>query len=310
MKLRKTLAASAATFALFAANPALADEPAAQEATAEAVSKAPASAGPALWKVADEDTTIYVFGTVHMLPDTVDWNSGAVNEALASAGTLVTEIDMTPENIEAIGAAFQDKGMLPEGQTLRSLMNEEQLATYEAGLAKIQIPAEVFDPMEPWLASIVLLQIVAQASGFTEDKGVESVLESAIAPDTKRVALETVDLQISVFDELPMDQQLTYFLEFAADPIEGIESLNALVDEWAEGDAETVGKMMNEALQAHPNVAERLLYSRNKNWADWIETRLDEPGTVFMAVGAGHLSGEKSVQDYLVARGIQTTREQ
>ena len=58
-------------------------------------------------------------------------------------------------------------------------------------------------------------------------------------------------------------------------------------------------------------LAEALLYSRNATWADWIEDRLETtPGTVFIAVGAGHLAGEKSVQDYLGQRGIQSERVQ
>lgn len=301
MKLANLLALTAAPFALFAANPALADnhaEPAA----------APSAKGPALWKVADEDTTVYLFGTVHMLPSTVDWNSGVVNTALATSQTLVTEIDLTPETEASIVTAFQTKGTLPEGQTLRGLMTEAQRTAYEGGLGKLQIPPGAFDQMEPWLASIVLLQIVTQASGFTPDMGVETVLEKTMAPGTARVALETVDDQIKVFDEMAIDQQLTYLLEFAADPIEGIKSLNALVDDWSKGNADGVGAMMNEALQAHPALAERLLYSRNATWAEWIDARLDQPGTVFIAVGAGHLAGEKSVQEYLAAKGIAAAR--
>lgn len=307
MKLTRLIAlASAAAIAFLPANPALADEP----ATVTQSDATPEPGRPALWKVTDEDTTIYMFGTVHMLPDTVEWSSGPVDDALKSADALVTELDLTPETEAEIGLAFQRAGMLPEGETLRGLMTPEQLETYEAGLAKIGVPAETFDPMEPWLASIVMFQIVAQASGFTPEMGVEAVLEGMVAPDTRRVALEDVQTQIDVFDKLPMDLQMVYFLEVAADPMASITSLNELVAEWAEGDADTVGALMNEALKAHPQIAERLLYSRNAAWAEWIENRLDEPGTVFMAVGAGHLAGEQSVQELLTERAIAVARVQ
>ncbi len=265
---------------------------------------------PALWKVADEDTTIYLFGTVHLLPDDVNWYSGAIKEALSSSGTLVTEIDMTPEAMSSMGSLVAAKGMLPAGQTLRGLMDDEQRAIYEGGLAKVGIPAAAFDQMEPWLASIAILQVVTQASGYKEEKGAENVLEATIGPDAERVALETIEFQLSVFDELPIDQQLAYLLESAEDPKEGIAILNELVAEWAEGDVEQLAALMNEGFMAHPNLAEKLLYARNRNWAEWIDERMDEPGTVFMAVGAGHLAGEKSVQDYLVERGIQSSRVQ
>ncbi|MEM6858530.1 MAG: TraB/GumN family protein [Pseudomonadota bacterium] len=305
MKSPQLLTSTAAAFALFASAPALADG---HNEAAQATSE---TSGPALWKVADEDTTIYLFGTVHMLPSDVDWNSGAVNEALASAQTLVTELNLTPETEPQIATSFQKAGLFADGNTLRSLMDDEQRATFEGGLAKIGVEPEVFDPMEPWFASIVLFQIVATASGFTPDKGVEKVLEGLVGPDTERVALETIDQQIRVLDELPMDQQLIYLLEFAADPLEGIKGLNDIIAVWTKGDAEGVGQMVTEAVSGHPLLAERLFYSRNSTWAKWIEMRLDTtPGTVFIAVGAGHLAGERSVQDMLSKRDIEVERVQ
>ncbi|MDX1703532.1 MAG: TraB/GumN family protein, partial [Altererythrobacter ishigakiensis] len=93
----------------------------------------------------------------------------------------------------------------------------------------------------------------------------------------------------------------------------GIDQIKPLLDqmvaEWVEGDAHALATLMNEGL-TDPALAESLLYKRNRNWADWIDTRLDEPGTVFIAVGAGHLAGDKSVQEYLKAREIETVRVQ
>ena len=66
---------------------------------------------------------------------------------------------------------------------------------------------------------------------------------------------------------------------------------------------------MNRSL-TDPALAKALLYDRNANWAECIDERLDTPGTVFIAVGAGHLAGEKSVQDYLAGRDIAVTRIQ
>lgn len=308
MKIKSLLASSIAGIALLAAPPLAAQEAAEAPATAEASAQGGA---PALWKVADEDTTIYMFGTVHLLPDDVDWNSGPVNEALASADSLVTEIDMTPENMAEMGSLFQAKGMIRTGQTLRELMTDEQRATFEAGLTKIGVPVNAFDPLEPWAASLAILQVITQASGFSPEKGVETVLEGLISEDTERLGLETIEFQLSVFDELPIDQQVLYLLEGAADPMAMIEELNMVIGEWAEGDVETLGEAMNESLLAHPELAARLLYDRNANWAEWIDARLDTtPGTVFMAVGAGHLAGNKSVQDYLAERGIAVTRIQ
>ncbi|MCK0128431.1 TraB/GumN family protein [Erythrobacter sp. F6033] len=314
MKIRSLLTASAAAAALFAGAPAIAQQapqPVEDEKVLASEKEMEEASGvPAMWKVADEDTTIYLFGTIHTLPDNVNWKTDAVKAAIAESSSLVTEIDMTPESMQAAGQMMAEKGTLTDGQTLRGLMTDEQRATFEGGLAKVGIPAAALDQLEPWFASLALLQVVTQASGFDDSKGVETVLEAAIAEGTERVALETIDFQISVFDELPVDQQILFLLEGAEDPLAGIELLNKLVTVWASGKTEELGAMMNEGFMAHPNLAERLLYERNEKWAEWIDTRLDTPGTAFIAVGAGHLAGERSVQDLLAQREIETTRVQ
>ncbi len=133
MKLANLLALTAAPFALFAANPALADNHATTETAA-----APAMAkGPAMWKVADEDTTIYLFGTVHILPQGIDWYDTTIATALEGSDMIVTEIPMDPASEAAMGQLAQTKGVLPTGTTLRSLLSPEQKATYEAAVTKL-----------------------------------------------------------------------------------------------------------------------------------------------------------------------------
>ena len=114
---------------------------------------------------------------------------------------------------------------------------------------------------------------------------------------------------MSLFDQLPLESQITFLVQAA----EGVDTIKGMLDrmvaEWLEGDADGLAELMNEGLTDQV-LAERLLYQRNSNWAEWIDTRLDTPGTVFIAVGAGHLAGDKSVQDALEVRGIEISRVQ
>ena len=112
-----------------------------------------------------------------------------------------------------------------------------------------------------------------------------------------------------MLDTLPPQSQVD-FLTATTDMIDEIvPMMNRMLSEWVEGDAEALGALMNANL-ADPVLAEALLYGRNRNWAAWIDERLDTPGTVFVAVGAGHLAGTNSVQDYLEQRGTTVTRIQ
>lgn len=304
-RLTTAISAAALVFGLQGWSAASAQE----VAPAPAAPAAEATAGPALWKVADEDTTIYLFGTVHALPESADWMRGPIAEALASSDTLVTEIKDSEMSDPQMQQTMMALGMLPEGTTLRSKLDVDQTATYEAALAKFGIPAEAFDRFKPWMAGITLSVLPIMQAGYTQESGVEKRIEEEAGPDKPREALETAASQIAVFDTLPQEAQVA-FLMSAAEMIDDIvPMMDQMVAEWLAGDADGLAEMMNRGI-TDPQLAEALLYKRNRNWVEWIESRMDAPGTVFMAVGAGHLAGENSVQDYLEQEGVTVTRVQ
>jgi hypothetical protein len=303
MRIRITTALTVS--ALLLAGPALAQDEIAPEVSEETATE---TGSPALWKVADEDTTIYLFGTVHALPDDVEWSTPMLENALAESDSIVTEIKMGPEIGQEMQTLVMTKGVLPKGTTLRSLLSEEQKASYEEAMGKLSVPPAAFDQFEPWYAGMMMSMLPLLQQGYSPDAGVEKVLLTK-AGEKDQQALETIEFQISVFDELPQESQIGFLID-AANGIDEIKPmLDKMVTEWAKGDADALAKLMNEGL-TDPAVAESLLYMRNRNWADWIDTRLDTPGTVFIAVGAGHLAGDKSVQDYLAEREIETIRVQ
>ena len=305
MKRASLLALAAAPFALFAANPAFAEvQPVAQ--TAATTTTTVPSKGPALWKVADADTTIYLFGTVHVLPKEIEWYDATIAKAFEGSDILVTEIPMDPASEAAMQSLVMSKGMLPAGTTLRSLLTPEQTTQYTAALAKLGAPPEAFDPMKPWLVGLTFSLLPVMQSGYDMNSGVEKVL-LAKAGTKPTGALETAEFQLGIFDGMAQDAQVTFMMEAATEMDKAKPMLDRMVAEWAKGDADQLAEVMNEGMD-DPKVAEALLYNRNANWAEWIDTRLDQPGTVFIAVGAGHLAGAKSVQDLLSQKGIEVTR--
>lgn len=300
----RTLTAAVALAAFAFAGAAHAEAPAAMPAAA---APAPKQLKPALWKVADADTTIYLFGTIHALPKGLVWLDGPVGKALDSSGELITEIPEVPAAEQQ--TTVMALGLL-KGETLRSLLPDADRVAYEALLAKLKIPAEALDPMEPWLAGITLGVLPYKIAGYGPEDGVEAVLrKAALAKGTKLGALETVEYQLGLFDQLPRETQIKFLGEAVRDFDKSFAIIGTMTDEWGAGDPEGLGKLINENMD-DPELAETLLYQRNRNWASWIAKRLDQPGTVFIAVGAGHLAGVQSVQDLLKAQGLTTTRVQ
>lgn len=265
--------------------------------------------GPGLWVVRDDDTTIYLFGTVHLLPEGVDWYNGSIAEALNTSDEIVTEIEMGPDTQTKIQQLVMEKGLLPSGTTLRSLLSDEDKADYEAAMTKLGVPATAFDQFEPWMAGINLITLPLMKHGYSPQNGVEEFLLKE-AGDKQRGALETMEFQLGIFDSLPQEMQIAFMMK-AARGIDDVKPLlDSMVEVWLAGDAEALAKLMNEDFEDSPELAEKMLYDRNRNWAEWIDQRMDTPGRLFIAVGAGHLAGENSVQDMLEEAGTTVTRIQ
>lgn len=261
--------------------------------------------GPALWKVSDADTTIYLFGTVHALPPGIVWMDDRIANAHAASDEYVTEVETGPDS--GISQGLQSRAILPPGQTLRAMLPPQDLAGYEQALTSLGLPLTTFDRYEPWYAAMMLSLMPLMQQGYSADSGVEEVLAARLAPTIRRGALETVDFQLGLFDSLPQDSQYAYLREMIAGLPDIKATLDAMVAEWLEGDAEDLAALLQED-ETDPVLFEALIAGRNRNWANWVMRRLNSPGTVFVAVGAGHLAGRASIQDDLAAKGISAQR--
>lgn len=265
-------------------------------------------ARPALWKVADADTTIYLFGTIHLLPPGVEWYSGPVAQAFAGSSELVTEIpELTAAETQEV---VMRRGMLPKGKSLRSGMRKRELAKFDTALMGFNLPLNAFNQYKPWYAAVILSTLPLQQRGFDLANGVEAQLAARHkARGGTRIGLETLDYQLGLFDGLSPKVQKEYLLS-VLDALPTIDTeVGKIVSAWSAGDAEGLAALMNSD-QEDPAMMRALLTNRNKTWATWLKGRLDTPGTVFVAVGAGHLGGKDSVQAYLARGGITAQRVQ
>lgn len=275
-------------------------------ATPSAPAEAPVR--PALWKIADEDTTIWLFGTVHILPPNIDWLEGPVASALDGSEQLVTEIlDPAPGEMAALIAK---KATRAPGTTLRDTLDPSERAEYEAALQSLSVPVTMFDRYDAWYAAVGLSTLPLMQLGYASENGVEKALVARAGErGIDHIGLETPESQIGIFDALPEATQERY-LASVLDQLPTVKTdLAAMVEAWKAGDADTLADLINDA-EADVELLEILLIRRNRAWAGWIAKRLEEPGTVFMAVGAGHLAGIGSVQDQLATAGIDAERLQ
>ena len=269
---------------------------------------AAAPAKPALWVVRDADTTVYLFGSVHELRPDLAWFQGPVRRAFEASDALVLELIAPPEAEvqEALRRAAPpaDAPPLPE-RLPPGYAKKLAAATRAAGY-----PEGAFDRMDPWLAATSLSILPLRRNGYRREEGVEAVLTKAAARTGKPVeGLETQGDQIAIFDQLPEAEQITMLTRVLDGQDAATETMRRTAEAWARGDTDGLAAIVSEDLrQTSDVVQQRVLADRNAAWADWIVKRMARPGTVFVAVGTGHLVGRGSLQDALAARGLTVRR--
>lgn len=269
-----------------------------------------AGGGPALWVVKDADSTLYLFGSVHVLrPETV-WASPRVDAAFDSAETVWFEIS-NPDDQAALTPLIQQHGLSP-ARPLSSLLSVEEIADMDAAARTIGASAAQLDPLRPWLAALSLAVAPLAKAGYDPASGVELALKARAEAAGKPIqAFETVDKQVAILANLPEAVQLVFLRETLEDFDEAVTLIDAMVTDWAEGDVEALDRLVVQDMKAaSPELYKALLVDRNTDWADQIETMLQGSGTVFIAVGAAHLAGDDSVQAILEQRGVEVDRIQ
>jgi uncharacterized protein len=311
--MRTYLKSLLAATALLAFAPAMAQDapteaPAAVEAL-DPVKVQPVSVkdvDPALWVVKDEDTTIYLFGTVHILKPGLGWFDEAVKDAFDKSDRLVLEmVEPSPAETQQL---FSKLAIDTSGKTLRSKMTDSDRPIYEAAVGKIGLPVAALDPLDPWAAAVTLSVVNMQKQGFDANSGVEKQLTAAANASKKPIGgVETMEYQLGIFDTIPEADQIRFLIETAKMTDDTGKMMDRMVELWGTPDPDALGQLMNEGMTSRA-LYDALLTNRNANWAKWIDAQMEKPGVTFMAVGAGHLSGTTSVQALLPAYGLTAQR--
>ena len=292
----------------------------AQAAPAPAA-RAPAAAAqpqgephPAIWLLSDADTRIYLFGTVHVLSPTLRWRSATFDRIARSAQELVLELsdeEMSPNNTAAFAAMRMAKSV-----PVLQRVSPSRRAGLARMLRELQIPAGSLDTLETWAVAVLLgVGQMAQeyAGGDTsatqaseQAAGVEEALTQEFHANGRPVSgVETARDQINAFRGMPLSVQQAMLDETVDGYTNGEEAGDPDESDWISGNLDGIAAEM-ETLP--PELFESLITRRNRGFADWLAHRLERPGTVLFAIGAGHLAGRVSVQSMLESRGLHVQR--
>jgi uncharacterized protein YbaP (TraB family) len=274
-------------------------------------SETPIVPRPAIWLVADEDTRIYLFGTIHVLPPGLQWRSPVFDNVVAQVDELVMEIGEDPADTEL--AAMASSVMIGKQVPILWRVSPDRREALRAMIESVDLPVDTFDGMQTWAAAMSIA-VAAIAKAYTDEGGTIEQLggvEDALRADFARAGrpvsgVETGTQQLGFLSGLPLRSQ-RQMLEAMVDAyVAGDLDMTAPNENgWLTGDIDGIATEMAEL---PPEVYEVLITRRNTTWTGWLLDRMERPGTVLFAVGAGHLAGRDSVQSMLAARGVQVTR--
>jgi uncharacterized protein YbaP (TraB family) len=263
--------------------------------------------GPAIWKLKDSDSEIWLFGTVHLLPPDLKWQSRKIDKAFDAAQTIYFETETDESAQKAIGDLVKKLGSNPPGVKLSSLLDTADKALLAEVCQRVKLTPAVFEDERPWLAAVQLSVAFVMTQGLAQSAGVEHVLgERAIQQNKKVSYFETTEEQIRFFADLPRPIEL----EFLRSTLREIKSESENVDEmnkaWARGDVKTLGAYFSDmSTEAGPEIYDALIRKRNERWATSIDKMMHGSGKIFIAVGAAHLIGNDSVVAMLRAKGYK-----
>jgi len=283
----------------------------ATDAVSERVDEARArNDGPAMWVATDFDSTVYLFGTVHLLPDDLVWQREDMRQAFAESGTIFFEVDTGPESQVEATVLTTSLGLRSDGLRLSERLDNYQLNLMEAAANNGNLTIAALDGMQPWLASEYLTFAAAQNAGLSAALSADEALKSRAAREGKNVLyLESLETQIRASADLPEYIQIRILTET-------LERFNALgldatniAEQWAIGGTDYLTDQLIRPMKSRsPEVFNSLLRDRNRAWANKIARFMEDSGTGFVAVGTAHLLGEQSLLSELREQGYAVQR--
>jgi len=267
-------------------------------------------AEPAMWVVKDRDTTIYLFGTFHALDGKTDWFNDDVRKAFDASQDVVLEI-ITPDDPAALRPALMKHAFDRSGRTLTSKLSPAGRTALAGALKRHGMPATALDQFKPFFASLTLATLEFGKLGLGAEHGSEEVIKKALKGSTKKLgAVETVEEQLAMLDALPEAEQIKLLESSLAEADKIGPEIVAMLAAWNRGDAAAVAKMIHRSDTDSPALFKLMFTDRNARWTQWVDRRMASPGTVFLAVGAGHLAGDRSVVAMLKRQGRRVKRIQ
>lgn len=266
--------------------------------------------GPAMWIVKDADSTLYLFGTVHLLPPELNWQRDDMKHALDASGTVFFEIPSdSAAQIEA-NVLTTTLGLYGSGNRLSDNLDSYQLKLLEAAAHNGNLEYSTLDSMKPWLAAEFLTVAAAVDAGFSSELSADAALKNRADRSQKNILyLDSIEGQIRASADQPNFVQMAVLTETLSQFSEIGSDMKQVVQAWSVGNTPFLEKeLINAFKMRSPDYYQTLFVDRNMAWAQEFDKFMLGNGTGFAAIGVGHMLGDESVLRQLKEDGYEVRR--
>jgi uncharacterized protein YbaP (TraB family) len=249
-----------------------------------------------LWEIQGTENRIRLLGSIHFLRSQDFPLPKAITDAYHEADVVVMELDLSALDPFEIQQIIQRLSIDPRGRNLEALMGARAYQQAHELAAKLDIDLGTFMPYEPWFAALQITQLRLMQLGFDGSNGVDAYFTRQAVQDRKKIrGLETLEFQLDSMDSLPPKAQKEFLLQTLEDAADAEETMDAVVKAWKAGDTVKLETELMVGLDAQPELYERILVQRNKNWASSILALIDDSQDYLIIVGTLHLVGDDSL---------------
>ena len=258
-----------------------------------------------VWAIKGAKNTVYLAGSVHMLPASDSKLPAAFDKAYADSAELVMEIDMDDLNPMDAQGMMMEKGLFSGDETLSGVIGKARFEKLEKQADSMGIPGEALEHFQPWMAAMTIEQLQLMKLGFDPSSGVEMQIANHAKGDHKPITgFETMQEQLGLLADMSMPDQVK-FLDLTLDEMQEAQSeLNDLLGAWRAGSASKLANMLSEEYGQAPALYNTLVADRNRKWVPQIERLLKSDKNYMIIVGTLHIVGRNGLLDLLKADGF------
>jgi len=268
-----------------------------------------AQAASPVWAIRGTHGTVYLAGSVHLLPAEEAVLPPGFERAYAASTRLVMELDLGRVEPAAAGEWLLEHGALPAGTTLRGLLGEQRYARVSAAASELGVPRELLDGQAPWVVGLELAELEYVHLGYDPQQGVEEQLVRRAQTDGKQTAgLETLDEELGGLAALPRADQVHLLDQTLSDLQESPTELREVLGAWRRGDATRLAQLLYDEYRTFPALYRLLVTARNQHWLPEIERLANDSGNSLVVVGALHLVGDGGLLELLRKDGYVATQ--